>query len=248
LRRADAHPHRRRPSSWTWLVTVSACLVGGSALVLGVWWLASREERVSTYAVRGSLNAVTLDLGDADAVIVGGGEGRPAVDVRRTERFAFGRSAEARREVAGGVLRLRSRCPQVVLGSCSASYRLTVPDNVPVTVRTGAGDVRFTRYRGSARIDTEAGDIAVAAFCGFALQARAETGHVSASAACPPERLTLRSASGDVRAVVPPGRYRVDADTDGGRTEVRGITAADESPFQIQALSSSGDVEVGSQP
>ena len=171
-------------------------MVGGSALVLGVWWLASREERVSTYAVRGALNAVTLDLGDADAVIVGGGEGRAAVDVRRTDRFAFGRSAAARREVAGGVLRLRSRCPQAVLGSCSASYRLTVPDNVPVTVRTGAGDVRFNRYRGSARIDTEAGDIAVAAFCGFALQARAETGHVSASAACPPERLMLRSAIG----------------------------------------------------
>jgi hypothetical protein len=230
-----------------WLVTVSACLVGGSALVMGVWWLASREERVSTYAVRGALNAVTLDLGDADAVIVGGGDGRPAV-IQRTEHFAFGHEAEARREVSGGVLRLRSRCPEAVFGSCSADYRLTVPDNVPVTVRTGSGDVRFTRYRGSARIDTEAGDISVAAFCGFALQARAETGHVSASAACPPERLMLRSASGDVHAVVPPGRYRVDADTDGGSSEVSGITSADESPFQIQALSSSGDVAVESQP
>ena len=247
MRRADAH-HHSRLSPWTWLVTVSACLVGGSALVLGVWWLASREERVSTYAVRGALNAVTLDLADADAVIVGGGEGRPTVDVRRTDSFAFGRSAESRREVAGGVLRLRSRCPEAVLGSCSSHYRLTVPDNVPVTVRTGSGDVRFSRFRGSARIDTEAGDIAVAAFCGFALQARAETGQVSASAACPPERLTLRSATGDVHAVVPPGRYRVDADTDGGRSEVRGITTADESPFQIQALSGSGDVAVESQP
>jgi hypothetical protein len=247
LRRADAH-HHRRLSPWTWLVTVSACMVGGSALVVGAWWLASREERVSTYAVRGALNAVTLDIGDGDALIVGGGEGRPAVDVRRTDDFAFGRSAESRREVSGGVLRLHSRCPQAVLGSCSARYRLTVPDNVPVTVRTGSGDVRFSGFRGSARIDTEAGDISVAGFCGFALQARAETGQVSASAACPPQRLTLRSATGDVRAVVPPGRYRVDADTDGGRSVVRGITTADEAPFQIQALSSSGDVAVESQP
>jgi hypothetical protein len=51
-----------------------------------------------------------------------------------------------------------------------------------------------------------------------------------------------------VHAVVPPGRYRVDADTDGGSSEVSGITSADESPFQIQALSSSGDVAVESQP
>jgi DUF4097 and DUF4098 domain-containing protein YvlB len=164
--------------------------------------------------------------------------------VRRTDEFSFGRRARAQRDVTGGVLRLRSRCPATVLSSCSASYRVTVPDNIPVTVRTSSGDVRFNAYRGSAEIATTTGDIDVGGYCGFLLQARAESGDVQASASCAPERLVLRSRSGDVRAVVPAGRYRVDADTDGGTRRVIGLTAAEDAPFQIQALSSAGDVDV----
>jgi hypothetical protein len=236
-------PARRRPSSWATLVAISAVLVLVSALAFAVWWLASSERQIATYAVRGAVSSVTLDLGGADATVVGGGSGR-AVQVRRTDDFAFGRRADAQRQIAGGALRLRSRCPQTVLGSCSARYLVTVPDNIPVTVRTSSGDVRFSRYRGSARIDTGTGDIAVGGYCGFALQARAETGNVQAATSCAPERMELRSRTGDVHAVVPPGRYRVDADSDGGSRRVAGLTAAEDAPFQIQALSSAGDVEV----
>jgi hypothetical protein len=213
------------------------------ALVLGVWWLRSSETRIATYSVRGAVSQVRLDLGGASAFVVGGGSGR-AVEVRRTDQFSFGRRPSARRDVSGGVLRLRSRCPETVLSSCSANYRVTVPDNIPVIVRTSSGDVRFSAYRGSADIATTTGDIAVGGYCGFLLQARAESGDVLASASCAPERLVLRSRSGDVRAIVPAGRYRVDADTDAGTRRVIGLTAADDAPFQIQALSSAGDVDV----
>ena len=233
---------RRRPSPWGWLVAASAAILAAVAIALAVWWLASRETMIASYNVRGSLNGVTLDLGEADADIVGGAEG--GVAVRRTDRFAFGHRAVARRAVAGGVLRISSRCPETVMGTCSARYRLTVPDNVPVTVRTGSGDVSISRFRGSARVDTSAGDIAVGAFCGFALQARADTGNVQAEAACPLDRMELRSASGNVSVTVPPGRYRVDADSDTGQRAVRGLQAADDAPFQIQALSGSGNVDV----
>jgi hypothetical protein len=233
----------RRPSAWTTLVGVSAVLVIGTGAGLGVWWLATSERQIATYAVRGTVSSVTLDLGGADASVVGGGS-RRGVQVRRIDDFAFGRRADADRNVAGGALRLRSRCPQTVLGSCGASYRVTVPDNIPVMVRTSSGNVRFNAYRGSARIDTQTGNIAVGGWCGFALQARAETGNVQAATSCAPERMELRSRTGDVHAVVPAGRYRVDADSDGGERRVTGLTAADDAPFQIQALSSAGDVEV----
>jgi DUF4097 and DUF4098 domain-containing protein YvlB len=166
------------------------------------------------------------------------------VEVRRTDRFAFGRRAKGTRSAAGGVLAIGSRCPRTVLDVCSAAYRLTVPDNVRVTVRTGSGDVHFTGYRGSAVVDTGTGDIAVAGFCGFALRARAQAGDVTAAASCALERLELRSRTGDVRAVVPPGRYQLDADSDVGDSTVRGVETADDAPFQIQALSSQGDVTV----
>jgi DUF4097 and DUF4098 domain-containing protein YvlB len=131
-----------------------------------------------------------------------------------------------------------------VFASCSASYRVRVPDNIPVTVRTSSGNVRFSAYRGSASINTTTGDISVGGYCGFLLQARAESGNVRASTSCSPERLVLRSRSGDVHAIVPAGRYRIDADTATGSRRVAGLTAAEDAPFQIQALSTGGDVDV----
>ena len=49
---------------------------------------------------------------------------------------------------------------------------------------------------------------------------------------------------GDVHAIVPAGRYRVDADSDGGSSRIAGLTAVEDAPFQIQALSGAGDVDV----
>ena len=236
-------PPHRRPSAWALLVAGSAVVLLGCALVLWIWWLQSSEKQIATYSVRGAVSRITLDLGGANTTVVGGGSAR-AVQVQRTDEFSFGRRARAERDVSGGVLRLRSRCPDTVLAECSASYRVRVPDNIPVTVRTSSGDVQFSAYRGSASIATTTGDITVGGYCGFLLQARAESGDVLASTSCSPERLVLRSRSGDVRAIVPAGRYRVDADTDGGTRRVVGLTPAEDAPFQIQALSSAGNVEV----
>jgi hypothetical protein len=237
----------RRRTTWAWLVAASACVVLAVGVAMAVWWAVSSERRVTSYNVRGALSAVSLDLGGADAEIVGGREA-PVVEVRRTDRFSFGHPAAHRREVSGGVLRISSRCPRTVFGSCTAAYRVSVPRNVPVSVRTGSGDVRLDSFRGSARIATGTGDIAATAFCGFLLQARAGSGDVSATAACAPDRLELRSRTGAVRAVVPPGRYRIDADSDEGARSVRGLRRADDAPFQILALSGAGDVEVEAGP
>ena len=237
----------RHASSWGRLVTISAFTVLTAALVMLVWWAATKEERTGTYAVRGTVDGVTLDIADADLDIVGGGT-QAALQVSRTERFAFGHPAEAQRDVRGGTLRLHARCPAALIGSCKSAYRLRVPDNVPVTVRTTSGDVASSGYHGSARVDTTTGDVNFNGWCGFNLQIRADSGDVRAVAACSPERLQLRSRQGRVDARVPPGRYRVDAESDEGKRSVRGVTTGDDAPFQVQALSTSGDVSVGSGP
>lgn len=240
---SPAPPARRRPSAWGWLVTVSATLVVGCAAALAIWWLVTSRETVTTYTVEGTVNAVVLDLGLANATIVGGGD-RQAIEVRRTDRYAFRRTAQSERTASGGTLTIRSRCPRTVLHSCSASYRLIVPDNVAVTVRTTSGTVRMVGYRGSGEIDTNSGDVTVDGVCGFGLRARSQSGDVSAGTACPIGSLDLRSGTGDVRAVVPPGRYVVDAESDSGKRAVHGVIATQDAPFTIQALSSSGNVDV----
>jgi len=228
-------------------VAVSAVIVFGGLAAMGIAAAASSERRVVSYAVRGSLNGVMLDVGDADVVIDGGG-GRSSLGVREDDKFTFGHSAVESREVADGVFRIRSRCPTTVLHTCAASYHVTVPDNVPVDLRTNGGNVRFDGYRGSARVSTHSGDIDIASYCGFSLDARAESGDIATSASCAPQQLSLRSTSGSVHAVVPRGRYQVDAESASGKRTVSGITQATDAPFAIQALSSSGGVTVEAGP
>jgi hypothetical protein len=232
-------------SPWGRLVAVSAVLVGGAALALAVWGMASTRQRNLSYAVRGSVNGVTLDVGDADVEIVGGGA-RRGVQVLQRERFAFAHEVRARRTVDGGVFGLHSRCPATaIVSTCSVAYRLVVPDNMPVTVRTGGGTVRFRDYRGSARAATGSGDVEVDSFCGFSLEVRSNGGgDVDVDAACAPERLVLRTSSGRIHAVVPPGRYRVDADSASGSAVVRGLEDTADAIFELQALSTSGTVRV----
>jgi hypothetical protein len=232
-----------RLSSWGRLVAVCAVVVAAFLAVLAAWDLTSRHERVVASTVAGNVDGLDLDLGDADVLIAGGGR-RPTVGIERTDRFAFGHDAQVRPALDGSVFRLRSRCPSSVPKTCSVSYRITVPDNVPVDVRTSGGNVRFADYIGSARVATDSGDIDVSGFCGFSLQARAGTGDIAAATACPLQRLTLRATSGAVHATVPPARYSIEAESASGAEHVRGLQAATDAIYSIQALSSSGDVTV----
>jgi putative adhesin len=238
----------RRASPWVWLVTVSALLLLVIAAVLAVWWATSRTTQTVTYKVRGTPTAIELDLGSAPVQITGGAT--DAVEVRRTEEFAFGRRPRVTRAVdaRSGLVRITSRCPTTVMTTCDASFRIAVPDNVLVSVRTTSGRVAIASLNGSARVATSSGDVAISGFCGFTLVATSSSGDVRAAADCSPDRMELRSGSGDVHAVVPAGRYRVDAHNDANGQRVRNLTEADDASFAIQALSGSGDVVVESAP
>jgi hypothetical protein len=232
----------RMGSPWSLLVWASLVLLLGTAAVTAVWWGASRETRIASYPVVGTLNAIDLDLGEASAEIIGGASG--AVEVQRTDEFAFGRPPRESVSVQVGVLRIASRCPDTVLGTCRARYRISVRDNVQVNVQTTSGQVRIIGINASARVATGSGDIAVSGFCGFQLSALSASGDVSGSADCSPDRVQLRSNSGDVRAIVPTGRYRVDANSDLGSARVRNLVVADDASYAVQAISGSGDVFV----
>ena len=238
----------RRASPWWWLVAACALLLLVIAVVLCIWWATSRTTRVVTYNVRGTPAAIELDLGGAPVQITGGATG--ALEVRRTEEYAFGRRPRVTRSVdpRSGTVQITASCPATVLTTCDASFRIAVPDNVLVNVRTTSGRVGIRSLNGSARIATRSGDIAIDGFCGFTLVATSASGNITGAADCSPDRMELRSGSGDVRAVVPGGRYRVEAHNDANTQRVHNLTVADDASFTVQALSSSGDVTVESAP
>jgi hypothetical protein len=232
-----------RLSPWGRVVAISALLVVGGALALAVGALASTREVRRSYPVTGTLQGVSFDLGDGNIVVVGGGR-RTRVDVRHTERYAFGREADTRRTVRAGVFGVHSRCPTSLLGPCTVDYRVVVPDNVAVDVRTSGGNVTFRGFRGSAKVATSSGQIDISGYCGNSLDARAGAGDIALDASCAPPRLSIRSDSGSIRAVLPAGRYAIDAESTSGTANVHGLSAHDDAPYSVQVLSASGDVDV----
>ena len=233
----------RRPQlPWTSLVVASAAALLVAALALGTWWAVTKERRITSYRVSGSLARIEVDVRSGGAEITDAAGS--AAEVRRTDSFAFDRPARERRSIRNGVLRISSRCPRMAVGSCSSSYRIAVPENVPVVVRSSGGDVRISAFRGSADVQTGAGNVVVDGFCGFALSIKTGSGNARAVATCSPQSLNLRSSSGSIDATVPAGGYRVEADSNNGRADVTGIQRNAGAPYEIQALSDSGDVTV----
>ena len=233
---------RWRLSRWALLVATSAAVVVAAASLLFGWWLASRGSSNASYAVPGALMGVELRVQSGDVTIVGGSQAGISVD--RSDRFDFGHHPREQRSVVRGILHLTATCPALVVGSCSSAYRIAVPDNVPISVRVENGAVRVEGYRGSADIATNAGSISVEGYCGFVLGAASASGNISVSTTCSPERLALRSDSGNVAVTVPSGNYRINAISNAGRARVSGLVADNGAPWDIEALSNSGTVTV----
>jgi hypothetical protein len=228
---------------WHAAVGVSAAIVALVALATGAGWLASLQSKTTRYSVSAPLTRVDLELASGDALIVG--TQATTVEVRRTDHYSFGHAAQEKRSVTGGVLRISSRCPKIVIGSCSASYELAVPETVTVNVHTTGGSVRLTGFRGSATVRTGAGDVNVDAYCGFDLAATTESGDVRIAAACSPAHLEVRTQSGNAVALVPPGRYRIVTVSGAGAPRVDGVIRDSHAPFTIVMRSRTGSVAIG---
>jgi hypothetical protein len=229
---------------WGVLVATSGAILLTAVGGLTLWWAATYDEDTTSLTARlpSTLLGIELTVARGDVEIVAGGQ--EDVLISRTEWSAYGHRPRERRAILDGVLRIESSCASLVLGSCAADYQLAVPENVPVTISAERGDVRLGAFRGTARVSTRGGSIFVDAFCGFLLHATARGGDINVGAACSPERIELRTDTGDVRVAVPSATYNIDAETNGGRLNVRGLVHADGAPFAIQALSNSGNVTV----
>jgi hypothetical protein len=238
----ETRTSRLRVRPWPLLVALSLVLLVGGTAVCAALWLLSGGTTSASYTVRGSPVGVQIRVVSGDVAILGGAEG--GVSVNRTDRSTFGRGPIEWRRWVGRRLEIASTCPTIVFGTCAASYRVVIPDNVPVSVRADHGTIRLEGYRGSALLTTGAGAIIVDAFCGYTLRATTVRGDVSVVASCSPELLEVRSRSGDISATVPADHYRIDASAGGGPGIVRGLTSDPNAPWQIQALSANGHVTV----
>lgn len=231
----------RRLRGWNAAVAASTGIVLVVGLAAGIGWLVSLRSRTTTYSVGALVSRVDLQVSSGQAVIVGSSS--PSLQVRRTDDYSFGHAARERRWLTKGVLHITSQCPPIVLGSCSASYELAVPEAVAVQVETANGSVKMTGFNGDATVGTRSGNVDVEAYCGFQLSARSQSGDVYVATACAPQNLSVLTGSGDAVALVPPGRYRIGASGGSGQ-RVSGLRSDPTAPFTIDAHSLSGSVTV----
>ena len=228
---------------WHAAVAVSAAIIAFAVLAMGAGWLVTLQSKTTRYAISAPLARVELSLSSGNALIVG--TQSTTLEVRRTDQYSFGHAPREQRSLVGGVLRISSHCPKVVVGSCSASYELAVPETMTVHVHSTGGNVRLTGFRGTAVVQTRAGNVNVDAYCGFDLAAITASGKVRIGAACSPARLQVRTSSGDAVAQVPPGRYRINAVSGSGPPRVTGVISDPRAPFTIDMRSRSGSVTIG---
>jgi hypothetical protein len=228
---------------WHAAVWASAAVVTLVVVAVGIGWLATMRSKTTTYSFSAPLTRVDLAMSSGQVLIVG--TGSSTLQVRRTDHYAFGHAAREQRSLANGVLRISSHCPRIVVGSCSASYELAVPETVAVSLHTTRGNVRVTGFRGTAAVQTGAGNVDVEAYCGFDLAATTASGNVRIAAACSPQHLEVNTSSGDTTTLVPPGRYRVSASAGAGRPHISGVIRDTRAPFTIDAHSGSGRVAIG---
>jgi hypothetical protein len=233
---------RLRVSRWALLLAGSLLVLVAAAVVLTVLWLSTTKTTSLASQLSASPLGIELRVQSGDvAVVVGSQSG---VSISHSNDSVFGHGPHEQRSISAGIVHISSSCPQLVIGHCWANYRLDVPDDVPLSIRAENGTVRLVGYRGSADIATNGGAISVQGYCGFVLGAASASGDIDVSATCSPDRLTLRSDTGDVTAVVPAGSYRIQADSNSSVTSVDGVSNDDGAPWTIQALSNSGSVRV----
>jgi len=162
---------------------------------------------------------IKAESGDIDVV-----PGDGSVDVERTDRYVLD-SPDVTRTLDDGVLTIESRCDSVLAPFCATDYRVEVPRDVTVDVRTYSGDVDIDGITGR-QID-----------------ARSYVGDVHVDAARKGD-ITAHTNVGDVDVELPRGTYAVDSDTAVGDSDVDGVVDSDRAQHAIDARTDVGDVDV----
>jgi DUF4097 and DUF4098 domain-containing protein YvlB len=116
----------------------------------------------------------------------------------------------------GTMVRMNGNCPAISFGPCQASIVLHVPPGTKLDVRSGSGDLTASGITGPVRMATGSGDVNATGLTGDA---------------------DLHTSSGDVNVRSLGGDLRL-------RTASGDVNAEDLAATAVQAVSSSGDVEL----
>jgi DUF4097 and DUF4098 domain-containing protein YvlB len=167
------------------------------------------------------------------------------VMVRQELRWMWSRP-HVSASVAGSTLTVSGSCPDSgAANRCKADLDLAIPFDADVVVVGDSGDIDAERLAGHLDLRTDTGNVSGRDLNPIAVRARTNAGDVELDFTTQPVSVEANSDSGDVRVAVPAGgEYRVDATTNAGDVNVRGVLRNDRARRSISATADAGDVTV----
>lgn len=207
----------------TALKIIGASLAALAVLGGGIYAAAQVLEETETDhdTISRQVDHVVIKVESGDIEVVRSGR---SVEVERTDNYVI-ESPDASQELEDGVLTLEAECDSLASPFCSTDYRVEVPEDVTVDVRTYVGDVEINGIAAQ-RVD-----------------ARAYVGDVHVDTVRKGD-VTARTNVGDVDVELPMGTYDIDSDTAVGDSDVEGVTASDRAQHTVEARSDVGTTDV----
>jgi len=239
------------------IVTVVA-LAFGTYQVVG---LVAREE-VTERASFPAAGVARVDLrNDNGSMEIVGGD---VDEIELVAEISHGlRRTSHRAEVEGDTLVVRGACPSFTTWWCEVDYRLVVPRAIEVVAHMDNGALTITDVDGAVRVDgdnspidlvrltgpieatTDNGSVEGIALRSPSVTVDSDNGRVDLTFVEPPMSVRATTDNGSVEVVLPEGpeEYRVDVQTDNGRTNV-GVRTDPTSDRVVDAETDNGSVTV----
>jgi DUF4097 and DUF4098 domain-containing protein YvlB len=148
--------------------------------------------------------------------------------------------------VQGSTLTVSGSCPSSgAVNRCKADLNLAIPFDADLVVQGDSGDIVAERLAGHLDLSTSSGNVGGHDLNPISVRAKTDAGEVDLDFTTQPVSVQANSTSGDVRVVVPAGgEYRVDATTNAGDVNVRGVIRNDRALRSISANADAGNVTV----
>jgi hypothetical protein len=193
-----------------------------------------RSEFEDSATISETVRSVRLDVNEG-RVTLRGRDGRADVSLLRTVEYRGDRPGVTYR-VENGVLVLEG-CGR----NCAVHYEIDLPAGLAVTGGTSNGALTLSRL-GAVDVHTSNGRIEGTELGGGGVDVETSNGAVDITTTVAQD-VRVRTSNGEVTVTVPPGPYRVAADTSNGDRNV----AVDDDPSAAHTLdisTSNGDITV----
>jgi DUF4097 and DUF4098 domain-containing protein YvlB len=250
------------------LLAIGGIVLIGAGVLTGVGWVWTSSSRADA-EVSQPIRTVRVD-NDSGNISVHTADVQTS-SVHQSFSAHWGNAPDSAYKVEGDTLVLPG-CGW----TCSVDYDVTVPRGVAVTGKTDSGDitvdtvstvdvhagsgaVRLRNVSGTARAETNSGDVELsdigrdvtAKADSGAIHGRGLRGRVDADADSGDITISLDSAqdvhakagSGAIQVTVPPDRYRVSGDSGSGGRDIQ-VVQDPAGPHQLDLSTGSGDVTV----